>query len=232
MMIFFDIDETLIDQRSAEFAAARRFLKIHGAELGGKYCLEEFCAEWRALREKHAADFLSGAISVQEQRRRRMRELFARSGRSLSDAEADCRIELYERHYRRGWRLFDDVRPALDLLRPFRCGIISNGSSRQQHGKLRRTGIAPYFDPVLVSEEIGVAKPAREIFFAACRRAGVPAQRCVYVGDRLDHDTLASRSAGMRAYWLCRRPQAAPPNVETITSLTELVARLSGRSAA
>jgi putative hydrolase of the HAD superfamily len=231
MMIFFDIDETLIDQRRAERGAAERFLEVYGAELGA-CSVERFCARWRALREKHGPAFFAGAISVHEQRRRRVRELFAGLGQALPDAEVDRRVALYERHYRQSWLLFDDVRPALDQLRAYRCGIISNGSSPQQRGKLRRTGIAARFDPVLVSEDVGAAKPRREIFLAACRRAGVPAERCIYVGDRLDHDALPSRAAGMRAFWLCRSARPAPAGIETIAALTDLAPRLARRSAA
>ena len=232
MMIFFDIDETLIDQRGAEAAAAREFLAHHSAELGHRFSLTEFCASWRTLREKHAPAFLSGAISVHEQRRRRVRELFAQTGRTLSDAETDGCIELYETHYRRSWRLFDDVRPALIALKNFRCGIISNGSSTQQKRKLDQTGIAAFFELVLVSQEMGAAKPDREIFLAACRCAGMAPSQCIYVGDRLDHDMLPSRDIGMRAYWLCRGKDPVPASIDAIGSLTELPWRLPDRSAA
>jgi len=232
MMIFFDIDETLIDQRAAETAAAQEFLKIYSAELAHRYSLSEFCSLWRALREKHAPAFFSGAISVHEQRRRRVRELFTRAGRSLSDSDTDRRIEVYESHYRRSWRLFDDVRPALTALKSFRCGVISNGSTIQQNRKLRQTGIAPFFELVLVSEEIGAAKPGREIFLAACGRAGVAPRQCIYVGDRLDHDMLPSRGVGMHSCLLCRGNRRAPANIDVIGSLAELCWRLPGRSAA
>jgi FMN phosphatase YigB (HAD superfamily) len=53
MIIFFDIDETLIDQRRAERAAAERFLEVYGAELGDR-SVERFCARWRALLSRAA----------------------------------------------------------------------------------------------------------------------------------------------------------------------------------
>jgi putative hydrolase of the HAD superfamily len=207
-------------------------LEAYAPELDHAYSIAEFCARWRLLREKHSPAFLTGAISVHEQRRRRVRELFARFGRSLGDAEADCRIELYESHYRRGWRLFDDVEPALAVLRDYRCGVISNGSITQQRRKLEQTGIATYFELVLVSEEIGSAKPASEIFLAACQRVPINPDRCVYVGDRFDHDVLASRAVGMQAYWICRRHTPQPRTDEVIRSLAELPCRLRERNAA
>jgi len=230
-MIFFDIDETLIDQRRAEAAAAERFLELYGRELDRPYSRAEFCALWRSLREKHAPAFFAGTVSAHEQRRRRMRELFARAGRLLDDAEVDRRIELYESDYRHSWSLFDDVLPALASLRGSRRGIISNGSVAQQTRKLEQTGVARCFELVLVSEEIGAAKPQREIFLAACRRARAEPERCVYVGDRLEQDARASSAAGMRGVWLCRsEPRARGSDV--IGSLTELPSLLRERSAA
>jgi putative hydrolase of the HAD superfamily len=230
-MIFFDIDETLIDQRRAEAEAARQILAEYGNLLNQPYSVDEFCRVWRRLREKHAPAFLNGLVSSHENRRRRVRELFASSGRDLSDSEADAFIEFYEGHYRRNWAVFEDVLPSLQALGGRRCGVISNGSGQQQKLKLERTGIDRYFEVVIVSEEIGAAKPQREIFLAACHQAGSPAHHCIYVGDRLDHDALASRAAGMRSFWLRRRGPQEHGAVEVISSLHELAWKLQTRIA-
>jgi HAD superfamily hydrolase (TIGR01509 family) len=230
-MIFFDIDETLIDQRRAEAAAARQVLAEYGNLLNPAYSVDDFCRLWRRLREKHAPAFLNGIVSAHENRRRRIRDLFAWSGGILSDSEADAVIAFYENHYRSNWVLFEDVLPALEALGGRRCGVISNGSGEQQKLKLERTGIDRYFDIVIVSEEIGVAKPRREIFLTACRQAGSPAHRCIYVGDRLDHGALASRAAGMRSFWLRRRRTQEESEIEVISSLNQLAWKLRSRIA-
>ncbi len=113
MMIFFDIDQTLIDQRKAEAAAARELLAVYHDSLGRNYSVVSFCRIWDFLRDKHARAFFAGVITSQEQRRLRVRELFGRIGWELSDREADDCFALYERHYRRHWTLFDDVLPCL-----------------------------------------------------------------------------------------------------------------------
>lgn len=231
MMIFFDIDETLINQKQAEASAVARLLSTYGDWLGRNYSASEFCRLWRALREKHEPAFLAGKVSIAEQRRRRMRELFALYGRPLSMREADTLIEFYESHYHQSWTLFDDVLPALQSLYGYRCGIISNGSSRQQNAKIRNTGIQNFFDIVVLSEDIGVAKPDPGIFLAACRRAGAPPQQCCYVGDRLDHDALASRAAGLQSFWLCREQRNCKIAIDRLGSLTDLPFSLEGRLA-
>ncbi|HEY7168304.1 MAG TPA: HAD family hydrolase [Candidatus Binatia bacterium] len=231
MFIFFDIDGTLIDQRNAEQIAIRAMLETYGHLLARPYSMSESCRRWRLLREKHARAFFCGLISLQEQRRRRVRDFLGGAYGCLPGAEIDQLFALYESHYRANWKLFDDVLPALESLRHLACGIISNGASEQQLRKLRLTNIERYFDIVVVAEEAGAAKPQREIFLTACRRAGAPAERCIYVGDRLDHDALASRSIGMRSFWLDRRNSRTRTNVEVINSLGELSWRLRDRLA-
>src|ERR1044071_6137487 len=231
MFIFFDIDGTLIDQRNAETVAVRAMLQAHGHLLSRPYSIAESCRRWRLLREKHARAFFSGLITVQEQRRRRVRDFFAGPDEALAAAQSDDLFDLYETHYRANWKLFDDVVPALESIRHLNCGIISNGASEQQLRKLRQLDIDRYFDVVVVSQEAGAAKPQREIFLTACRRAGLPPQRCLYIGDRLDHDALASRSVGMRSFWLDRRNVRARTDVEVINSLSELSWRIGDRLA-
>jgi putative hydrolase of the HAD superfamily len=232
MVIFFDIDDTLVNQREAEAAAARALLKAYGDLLEVPSSVPELCRVWRRLREKHAPPFFAGLISLQEHRRRRIRELFGRAGAQLSAAESDALFDFYERHYRRSWTLFDDVLPSLKALREHRCGIISNGSTAQQTLKLFRTGIDRYFDIVVVSEDAGAAKPQREIFLEACRQAGSPAHRCVYVGDRLEQDAMASRAIGMRSFWLDRSKTRQRAPVGVINTLAQLSWKLENGMAA
>ena len=231
MLIFFDIDETLLDQRKAEAAAAGNFLNRYGQWLDRPYALPEFCALWRALREKHARIFFRGELPLEETRRRRIREIFGSPVRGLSDGEVDAIFAVFEERYRSAWAPFVDVIPALELLRGHTCGVISNGAAGQQRLKLRQTGLARYFPIVVISEETGAAKPDAAIFRAACAAAGVRPADCIHIGDRIDHDALAGRDAGLQTFWLNRRgaPQAA--EVDVVHSLFDFCRRLEIRVA-
>lgn len=230
-MLFFDVDDTLVNQRKAERQAVGQLLALYGDWLQPSPSLNDLCCEWRELRDKHNIAFFAGEISLQEQRRRRVRELFARRQKTLSRSEADLFFACYEYYYRENWSLFDDVLPFFRSVRGYGCGIITNGSTAQQKLKLQRTGIAHHFDVVVVAEEIGVAKPARDIFLAACEQARCPAASCVYVGDSLERDALASAAAGLRPFWLDRECGQMDARVETIGSLYELHCRLESRIA-
>ena len=215
-MIFFDIDDTLVTHSQAQSQAARLFWEAFADRL--PYSQPEFPAVWDAVMQKHFAAFAAGQISFAEHRRRRMREIFADA---LSEGEADALFQAYLRHYEDCWALFDDVLPCLDALRSCPLGIISNGSGEQQRRKLHRLGIADRFDVVVISEEVGIWKPKPEIFWEACRQAEMEPGDCMYVGDSLATDALASQAAGLRGVWL-NRPSLSGADVLTISNLNDL----------
>ena len=93
---------------------------------------------------------------------------------------------------------FPDARPALESLRDagFRLGVIANQSPGSED-RLRRWELIDLFDIIAASAELGIAKPAPEIFLWALDRAGCPADRAVMVGDRPDNDVGPAKRLGM-----------------------------------
>jgi putative hydrolase of the HAD superfamily len=76
-----------------------------------------------------------------------------------------------------------------------RTGLLSNswgdsGYERERFGEL--------FDAVVISAEVGLRKPDREIFLLAADRIGVPPEECVFVDDLL-HNADGARAVGMEA---------------------------------
>ncbi len=221
MMILFDIDETFVNHKQAQICAARLFLSQFNHLL--PHSEDEFCALWDSVMLKYFGTFTRGEISFSEHRRRRIRELFAEVNPILPDSETNARFEIYLRSYEDSWTLFDDVLPCLCALSGHRLGIISNGNTDQQKLKLHRLGLESRFEVVVISEEVGVAKPKPQIFLEACRRALLKPQDCVYVGDNLEVDVLGSQSVGMRAIWLNRTGTSSTQvNVVEINSLSKL----------
>jgi putative hydrolase of the HAD superfamily len=225
-MIFFDIDQTLINHQQAQDTATLLFLQQFSSLL--PYTSEEFCQCWQTVMEKHFTTFLRGEISFVEHRRRRMREVFQGAESYLADDEADRRFAVYLQHYEDNWKLFDDVLPCLNALSNHRLGIISNGNTEQQTKKLCQTGIAAQFNIIVVSEEVRVSKPKPDIFLSACRRARVKARQCIYVGDSLQNDALAAGAVGMKGIWLNREDLSYHQvTIPVIKNLDELVAAVS-----
>jgi putative hydrolase of the HAD superfamily len=64
---------------------------------------------------------------------------------------------------------------------------------------LERAGVLSAFAVLSFSDEVGVRKPATEIFRRTLALAGVPAEAGVHVGDDPVNDVEGARAAGMRA---------------------------------
>jgi putative hydrolase of the HAD superfamily len=122
------------------------------------------------------------------------------------------------------FRAYPEVPDVLARLRESgaRLAVVSNWDV-SLHDVLERTGLRPLVDAVVISAELGVAKPDPAIFRAALDRLGAAAEGAVHVGDSLEHDVAGARAAGLEAVLVARNGAAAPDGVRTVRSLAELV---------
>lgn len=111
----------------------------------------------------------------------------------------------------------------LDLLqrRGYRLAVISNADGRVR-SLLESARLAPFFEWILDSTEVGVEKPDPRIFQAAAARLALPPESCAYVGDIYEIDVVGARRAGLRPILI--GPASAPEPVERIESLEGLLA--------
>ena len=127
------------------------------------------------------------------------------------------------------YRLFDDVADLFTQLR--RSGIpvalITNGASDTQREKLSALGIKDWFNAVVISGELGVAKPSASIFSVALKMLAVEREYAWHVGDGLDTDVAGAKATGLTAVWLNRNGRKLShddPQPDTeIQSLRELL---------
>ncbi|HUV61727.1 MAG TPA: HAD family hydrolase [Thermoplasmata archaeon] len=103
------------------------------------------------------------------------------------------------------WKDFADVRPLLDGLGnlDIEVGLISNATELARR-VLRRLELEKYFEPVIISCEVGHRKPSREIFDIALDESGVAASRAIYIGDKPAVDIVGATNAGMNAVLIDR----------------------------
>ena len=99
---------------------------------------------------------------------------------------------------------FDHVLPMLRRYkrRGLLVGLVTNGRHDLQYSKLALTGLQYIFDEIVVSGDVGVEKPDREIFEIACEKLGVSPEESVYVGDNRKNDVDGAHAAGMKTVWL------------------------------
>jgi putative hydrolase of the HAD superfamily len=132
-----------------------------------------------------------------------------------------------------GYRLFDDVRPALEELagRGVKLGVVSNFEPWLED-VLALQGVDHLFAAVAISGKLGVAKPDPEIFRWAIREAEADPAATLHVGDQPANDVDAARAVGITPVLIDRFARYPEPNgthrVESLLGLVELV---SGRGA-
>jgi putative hydrolase of the HAD superfamily len=124
------------------------------------------------------------------------------------------------------FRPYAEVPGALARLRAdgARLAVVSNWDV-SLHDVLERTGLRRLVDAVVISAELGVAKPDPAIFHAALARLGADADGAVHVGDSLQADVAGARAAGLQAVLVVRDGAAAPEGVDAVSSLAEFVAQ-------
>lgn len=107
-----------------------------------------------------------------------------------------------------------------------KVGIITNGFTDLQAIRLARTEMDSYIDQVIISEEVGTAKPDSIIFEHALQRAGNPCKsKVLMVGDNLHSDILGGINFGIDTCWLNPHGASAADGINpryTVSSLAEL----------
>ena len=225
-MIFFDIDETLLDFKGAEYlgvAAIYQEWQKHFNE-----SQDHFYARWCTVGKHYFSRYLAGELTFEEQQIARVQDLFRATCQTVSETQALAIFHLYLTNFQENWTAFSDVWPCLQSLAGHQLGIISNGQTKQQQAKLEKLGIRDYFEVIVTAEDTGFAKPHVAIFRAAAAKAGIPQEQCTYCGDDWTTDMMPLASAGMQGIWINRRGETAGSlgNIQEIHSLTELAHHL------
>ena len=115
-----------------------------------------------------------------------------------------------------------------ELSRGAALALVTNGLTEVQRERVQRSGWSSRFTALIISEELGVAKPHPGFFQAALDALGLPAEELLCVGDNPVSDVGGAQAAGIDACWYS--PSGAPwsgpeaPPVLMIRDLRELLA--------
>lgn len=125
-------------------------------------------------------------------------------------------------------RSYPEIQETLNRLRPhFVLGVITNGPSAMQRGKIAGLALDAYFDVVVVDTEFGHPKPDPRIFEHAARPSGCAPEEMFFVGNSLEDDIAGAKAAGWHGVWVNRTGMVLPPSTPapdfTIARLGELL---------
>jgi putative hydrolase of the HAD superfamily len=124
--------------------------------------------------------------------------------------------------------LYDDVLPCLKRLRDagVRIALVSNAVGHGLEDVVAHFALDDYVETTLSSSDIGLVKPAPEVFHTVLDRLGVEPAAAVMVGDDVEADVRGALACGCGAILLDRGGRYDLP-LPTIRSLAELPAALS-----
>ncbi|PPG68066.1 hypothetical protein C5C31_10325 [Rathayibacter rathayi] len=214
--ILCDLDDTLLDHSRAAESAFRLWAADQNIEPNGSHWRHWRDAERAIPPEPHLG------VSMSLTRTRRMTRFLRSVASDQAVPTTDEQLEMYDRYlayYEELWQLYSDVVESLSRLRRrFPIGILTNGASAMQHRKIERTGVGTVVDFIIVSEDIGFAKPAPEAFLISSERFGLSAERVLYIGDDVAIDIDGAASAGLQAAHLVRTGPRGPSALRQLTA--------------
>ncbi|GAA0973919.1 MULTISPECIES: HAD family hydrolase [Nocardiopsidaceae] len=219
--ICFDLDDTLIDDTGASSQGLRAVMERLGhPDFGAARAL------WDVQTEISFAAYLRGNLSLEQQRRERVRALAVQAGHAdIADQHCDDLYRLYLEAHRSAWRVFPDTVAALNALGSagYRLAVLTNGAESLQHAKLQALELTPYFHAVVCADTAGAGKPDPRIFHMTAQRLGVDPAACWHVGDQIQSDGVGAVASRMRPVLIDRHGRPRVEGVTTIGGLDELL---------
>ncbi len=200
--VLFDLDNTLMDRdwTFREFASqlARERLKVSDPEE-----LEQ----WVAYMIESDADGYRPKEGF-------FRELIEKLPWAIKPDLTELKA-YYDKNYMSHARAMDHAVEALEACRSLglKVGIITNGFSHLQHGKIDLLELRHHVDTITVSGDIGIKKPDERIYRIALEKMDVRAEETVIVGDHPRNDIWGAAKVGIRGIWLLRK-HAWPSELE------------------
>jgi putative hydrolase of the HAD superfamily len=198
--LFFDLDDTLWDT-------------VHN----NKECLEEIYTDYRIDRHYDSFEtfynmYMPYNLSLWEKYRNHKidrqtlildRWLYVLRPMGIHDAEIALKINWdYMQRTTQKDKLVPGAIELLDYLKLYyRMFILSNGFREIQSLKLQKTGLAPYFGKLILSEDIGCRKPQKAIFDFALKNTNSRRNESLMIGDSWEADIEGARRAGIDQLW-------------------------------
>lgn len=220
--ILFDADETLFSFNS--YLGLKAMLVRYGIEFS-----EADYDAFQAINKPLWVAYQNKEITIQELQTTRFAKLAEQTGKDALDLNKELMAEM---------AIVSKPLPnVMDMLNTLygkvQMGIITNGLEALQQKRLENTGTTKFFEIVVVSEVVGVAKPNAKIFEYAFEQIGdVDKSQILMVGDTLSSDILGANGVGIDSCWFNHTGENNTTEIKPtyeITDIKQLIAIASGQ---
>lgn len=193
--IIFDADGTLFDYDRAELSALTRTFGQYELSFDG-----EVHRRYERINARLWLAFERGEVSSKRLRVERFEEL-------LQDLNPDLCPSQFSDEYLLNLGRETALLPGAEkvvkrLSRDFDLMLATNGIAQVQHSRFGASSLKPYFKSLVISDEIGIAKPEPRFFSEVFARAGNPQKaEVLMVGDSLSSDIAGGVGFGIDTCW-------------------------------
>ena len=217
--VLFDADATLLDFKRSEYEAVVDVLEKFGLPVS-----DEIIAKYSEINDMHWKMLERGEIEKNRLYAARWERFCEFYG---FDADASAMSDFYPLTLAKKSYLMDG---ALEICKylygKYRMFVVTNGKKSVQDGRFDPSPLAPMFEGVFVSEEIGFEKPRREFFDAVSAKIdGFDAKKAIIIGDSLTSDMQGGINYGIDTCWFNPAGKELPDGMNityVINSLDEL----------
>ncbi|WP_067837763.1 HAD family hydrolase [Amphibacillus sediminis] len=207
--LIFDVDDTLYDQ----LVPFKKAFEIHFSYTD--ILVDRFYLSSRKLSDKVFHLTEGGLMSKEDMHIYRIKKAFEEFGIVITEDAAIAFQADYQK-FQEEIELTSDVKQTLDfcLAHHVQLGIITNGPNVHQRKKVNQLALERWIPEqhIIISSEVGFAKPALEIFQLAEEIMGLNKQETYYVGDSYHNDMVGAKRAGWKTIWCNRRDHPLPAN--------------------
>ena len=218
--LIFDADGTLFDYDAAEMSAFTATL----SQYGNAYS-EAVHQAYITINAQLWQEFENGQVSSQRLRVQRFEEFTAHLA---LDIDATTMSRDYLGHLGDHHTLLPGALKIIEQLAPhFGLAIATNGIAEVQHSRFSASALRAYFSTMVISDEVGAAKPDQRFFEALFAAIGNPPKHEVLmIGDGLSSDIAGGNAYGIDTCWFnperMRNPDGTQPTYE-IEALADLL---------
>lgn len=193
--LFWDIDNTLIDFVASSREAFFELCNNHHLKVK-----EAHFDRWYEFKEKFWRKQEQGLMTIDEIVAHQFDQLQEETGFDGDILAFSLEFQDILHHHAA------PVAHALETLRwchaqGFRQYAASNGYIAQQTSRLTQTGMLPYLDGLLVSDELGVTKPNLLFFQKALEGVNENADSVLMIGDNIITDVRGAQNAKISTCW-------------------------------
>ncbi|QLB14224.1 noncanonical pyrimidine nucleotidase, YjjG family [Mannheimia granulomatis] len=190
--ILFDADETLFSFNS--YLGLKSMLARYHIDFS-----EQDYQEFQAINKPLWVAYQNNEITAQDIQTRRFAKLSEQTGVTPFQLNQELMAEM-------AWvsKPLEGVIETLNALYgKVKMGIITNGFTELQRKRLLNTQTEHFFEILVVSEQIGAAKPDRQVFdYAFALMDEFDRTKVLMVGDTLASDILGGNNSGIDTCWL------------------------------